>query len=178
MSYEYMEITDNIFILKNQLQIESEREAIHLLYQNNWQLNEAIENYIHEPHRYYEENDILKDMEWDDFLDYMMLDYYEYIIGNRNIFNNNHFDANWEYNSIFPKRKLEDYIMEDYEEKIMDQTQVIECPICYKTLKKGLSTTCIHRFCENCINQWLIIHKKDFCPMCKRKDISLFYFEQ
>ena len=170
-------ITEDIFCLKNHFQLETEREAIFILYQNDWQLDRAINDYELESHQYYEENDIIKEMDWEEFISYMMQDFYYSQVQNREIPENPSFFRRDEYIFEFPRR-IEDYIMADYCEEVMDKTLKIECPICYEEIKGGLSTDCIHKFCKRCISDWIIKFKKDFCPMCKKEDISLFEFNQ
>ncbi|KAJ4987153.1 SNF2 family domain-containing protein [Stagonosporopsis vannaccii] len=53
-----------------------------------------------------------------------------------------------------------------------------DCIICQETIEVGVLTTCGHKYCKECINQWWHAHRT--CPLCKQKlrssdfkDISL-----
>ncbi|KAF2993322.1 hypothetical protein E8E13_001396 [Curvularia kusanoi] len=53
-----------------------------------------------------------------------------------------------------------------------------DCIICQETIEIGVLTTCGHKYCKECINQWWHAHRT--CPLCKQKlkssdfkDISL-----
>lgn len=46
-----------------------------------------------------------------------------------------------------------------------------ECPICFKQIDELAYTECKHKYCKNCINNWLIKTRekklKFKCPMCR-----------
>ena len=44
----------------------------------------------------------------------------------------------------------------------------MECPICFEVItdkNKIKKTTCGHKFCKECINEW--IEWNDTCPLCR-----------
>jgi E3 ubiquitin-protein ligase SHPRH len=47
-----------------------------------------------------------------------------------------------------------------------DET-VTTCGICLEDIEIGILTTCGHKYCKVCINQWWRSHRN--CPMCKKK---------
>ncbi|KAH7402054.1 SNF2 family N-terminal domain-containing protein [Phaeosphaeria sp. MPI-PUGE-AT-0046c] len=42
-----------------------------------------------------------------------------------------------------------------------------ECIICQDSIELGVLTTCGHKYCKECINQWW--HQHRTCPLCKQK---------
>jgi hypothetical protein len=44
------------------------------------------------------------------------------------------------------------------------------CPICLEEINDLLITPCKHKFCKNCIDEWIKI--KCECPLCRTKLIS------
>ena len=42
-----------------------------------------------------------------------------------------------------------------------------ECIICREDIESGVLTTCGHKYCKDCINQWWRSHRT--CPTCKQK---------
>jgi len=40
-----------------------------------------------------------------------------------------------------------------------------ECIICYEKIKTGIITKCNHYYCNNCIDNWLLINQN--CPFCR-----------
>ncbi|KAF2630828.1 hypothetical protein BU25DRAFT_334389 [Macroventuria anomochaeta] len=58
------------------------------------------------------------------------------------------------------------------------ESAAADCIICQETIEVGVLTTCGHKYCKECINQWWHAHRT--CPLCKQKlkssdfkDISL-----
>jgi hypothetical protein len=52
----------------------------------------------------------------------------------------------------------------------MVQNNYENCPICFEEINDLLITSCQHKFCKNCIEEWLKI--KCDCPLCRTKLIS------
>ena len=175
-NYTYSHITEDVFHLKNRFGLESERQAVYILSQNEWNLDKAMEEYDKEPHEYCEENDIIKDMDWDEFIEYIMCDYNEFHNSLYSEFNIGRFNLNDIEYHISQYKKIDDYIINDYMEEIMDKTRIIECPICLNNINSGLSTNCNHKYCKKCIKTWIIKMGKDTCPICKRDNIKLYKF--
>jgi hypothetical protein len=50
------------------------------------------------------------------------------------------------------------------------------CPICYEEIKYVFVTECNHKFCKECINEWVKI--KPTCPYCNRsfRNLNAFIF--
>ncbi|KAL6706907.1 hypothetical protein ACN47E_005050 [Coniothyrium glycines] len=52
--------------------------------------------------------------------------------------------------------------------RVQNQTEVKpECIICQDLIEIGVLTTCGHKYCKGCINQWWQQHRT--CPLCKQK---------
>ncbi len=75
----------------------------------------------------------------------------------------NYFNNTASLKSIFILIKLDHINRLDYSNEYISLKE-FECGICYQTLVKTNITACLHNFCLDCLDKWLLNHKN--CAKC------------